>query len=154
MLGGTDMSSFFVPSFLLPEHLPAPTEHRHVVYTGVVLALAAGWAARYRQSRGPLFVAMVAGLMALGPTLRVWGMSLDGFTLPGVWLWDAGSRNLYRLAGLTSLALVVAVALAWGREEGRSSRSLHGLWLVIALEWFVGRRFQCSCRRQPIRSAL
>ena len=138
LVGGTDLSSFFVPSFLFPEHLPAPTGHRHVVYTGLALALAAGWAARQRVSRGPVILAVLAGVMALGPTLRVWGSSFDGFTLPGVWLWDAGARNLYRLAGLASLALLMAVALAWGREEGRSRRLLHGLWLVIAVEWFGG----------------
>ncbi len=66
-------------------------------------------------------------------TLRLWGQPVGPAWLPGRLLWELGASNLYRLAGLVPLGLVVAVTLAWRRGP-----ALGALMLAVGLEWAVG----------------
>ncbi len=135
-LGGSDVVAWFLPSTMLPLVLPS-SSHRHIVYVGILLPLLLGWAVwRQPSARRPATVALLGGILALGPALFVWGEPLTDAILPGTLLWVAGATNLYRLAGLVPVMGLLAVGLAL-------SARCSGRWAALALlgvglEWSMG----------------
>ena len=135
-LGGSDLSAWALPAAILP-HLVPESPHRHIVYVGLVLPVAMAWAAwRSPRVRRPVVVALVGGVLALGPALFFWGEPVTGAVLPGTWLWAAGATNLYRLAGLVPVMGLVAVAVGMSTRLG--GRYACGLLAVVGIEWTLG----------------
>ncbi len=135
-LGGADLSAWMLPIWTLPEMIPR-TAHRHIVYVGAILPILMVWSAwRNGASRRPIAVAVVGGLLALGPALFFFGEAYTSAILPGTLLWVVGATNLYRLAGLVPVFGLVGVALALSAQN--RPRLAWGALAAVALEWAVG----------------
>ena len=135
-LGGSDLVAWVLPSGLLPLVVPN-SAHRHIVYVGFLLPVLMVWAAwKHVPSRRPAAIAVIGGVLALGPALFVWGEPLTEAILPGTLLWVAGATNLYRLAGLVPVMGLLAVGLALSTRC--SVRVAVLALLAVGLEWSVG----------------
>lgn len=107
---GVDLASPFVPAFLLPRASPGLL-HRHTVYLGAVLLVAAiAGARRDRAARWLIAVAAVALVFALGPRLGVWGRVVLPIPMPGALASALGAHHGYRFTGVAVVALLGAAA--------------------------------------------
>ncbi|MDP6931412.1 MAG: hypothetical protein QGG40_00785 [Myxococcota bacterium] len=119
--GGADLAAFlYSPGFLGDG---SNSLHQHVVFVGVFLVLGAAvacWSSRW--SRALVGLGLAALIVSLGSSLQVSGQLFGEVWLPGSLLMERGARNLYRIAGLSTLAFIGAVC-AGARSPRTGARS-------------------------------